>query len=113
MPELTPESAVGAAFSKLKLSVSSNDAHVFATTSLEDVWRAAEEVEKGQRNRRDMRNLAKIKPLLEALDKYSTTLGILCNGTPYLSWVWVGRLETLFGISTNFDGFLGSNQANA
>jgi hypothetical protein len=91
MPEsLDPESTIEAAFRKLKQSVSSNDALVFQSTTLEDVWKAAEEIERVQRQRRSLRNLKRIEPLLRALDKYSKPVEILCNGTPYLPWIWVG-----------------------
>lgn len=95
MPEpLTAEATIKAAFEKLKQSVSTNDASVFQSTELEDVWKAAEAIEKAQRAGRAMRNMGKIKPLLSALEKYSTALGVLCNGTPYLPWAWVSGENT-------------------
>lgn len=91
MPEpVTPELTIERAFLKLKQSVSNNDAVVFQSTMLEDVWKAAEEIERVQRQRKSLRNLKRIEPLLHALDKYSKPVEILCNGTPYLPWIWVG-----------------------
>jgi hypothetical protein len=93
MPEpLTPEWAIESAFLKLKQSVSNNDALVFQSTTLEDVWKAAEEIERVQRQRKSLRNLKRIEPLLGALEKYSKPVEILCNGTPYLPWIWVGYM---------------------
>ena len=85
-----PEEIIKIAFLKLKQSVSNNDAVVFQSTVLEDVWRAAEEIERVQRQRKSLRDLKRIQPLLLALDKYSKPVEILCNGTPYLPWIWVG-----------------------
>jgi len=91
MPEpATPEGIIESAFLKLKQSVSNGDALVFQSTILEDVWKAAEEIERIQRQRKSLRNLKRIEPLLLALDRYSKPVEILCNGTPYLPWVWVG-----------------------
>jgi hypothetical protein len=90
MPEPhTPESTIESAFLKLKQSVSSNDAMVFQSTTLEDVWKAAEEIERVQRQRKSLHNMKRIEPLLLALDKYSKPVDILCQGTPYLPWIWV------------------------
>jgi hypothetical protein len=90
MPELhMPEWTIESAFLKLKQSVNSNDAVVFQSTTLEDVWKAAEEIERVQRQRKSLRNMKRIEPLLLALDKYSKPVDILCQGTPYLPWIWV------------------------
>lgn len=90
MPEpATPEATIERAFLKLKQSVSNNDALVFQSTLLEDVWKAAEEIERAQRQRKSLRNLNRIEPLLLALDRYSKPVEILCNGTPFLPWIWV------------------------
>jgi hypothetical protein len=93
MPEpATPEGTIESAFLKLKQSVSNNDAVVFQSTLLEDVWKAAEEIERAQRQRKSLRNMKRIEPLLHALEKYSKPVGILCNGTPFLPWIWVGHV---------------------
>jgi hypothetical protein len=75
------------AFIKLRQTVSSSDVVVFETTELEDIWTAAEAIEKTQRSGRDICNMARIRPFLEALGKFSSALDTLCNGTPYLPWV--------------------------
>lgn len=90
-----PPAAFGAAFDKLKESVSAADAIKFQSTTLEDVWKATREIERTQKQRKSLKNLARIKPLLEALEKYSKSVEVLCNGTPYLPWVWVYFLTSL------------------
>jgi hypothetical protein len=84
-----PPAAFGAAFDRLKLSVSPADAARFQSTTLEDVWKAARDIERAQKQRQSLHNLARIRPLLDGLEKYSKTIEVLCNGTPYLPWVWV------------------------
>lgn len=77
------------AFDKLKASVTTTDAAEFQSTSLEDVWKAARNIECLQQRRQSVRNLRRIGPLLDAIGKYSKVIEVLCNGTPYLPWIWV------------------------
>jgi len=77
------------AISKLKQTVSSTDAAVFEHTSCEDVWKAAEEIQDAQRKRKSLRNMKRVEPFLKGLEKYSKVIEVLCNGTPYLPWIWV------------------------
>lgn len=77
------------AFKQLKSSVTSNDADIFQSTTLKEVGDAAREIETRQRERKSMRNMARIKPFLTGLEKYSKVIEVLCNGTDYLPWIWV------------------------
>ncbi len=79
------------AFEKLKESVSPSDARNFQSTTLQDVWKAATEIEKSLRQRQSVRNMRRIAPFLKGLEKYSKTIEVLCNGTPYLPWIWVSE----------------------
>jgi len=81
------------AFNRLKETVSFEDAFTFQSTTLKDVWKAAQEIQNLQRQRRSLRNMARLKPLLDSLGKYSTAVGVLCNGTPFLPWIWVSRFS--------------------
>ncbi|TVY84848.1 Vegetative incompatibility protein HET-E-1 [Lachnellula suecica] len=76
------------AYRKLKDSVSSVDANAFQATSFEEVWRAAEEIEEAHKARGNLRNMRRIEPFLKSLENYSKVVEILCNGTPYLPWIW-------------------------
>lgn len=77
------------AFTRLKRSVSLADACTFQSSELQEVRAAAEEIERSQRERGSVRNLKRIRPWLETLDTYSKAIEVLCNGTPYLPWIWV------------------------
>jgi hypothetical protein len=89
-------SSFEAAFNSLKDSVSAKDATAFQTTTLEEVWKAAEEIQLAQRQRKSLRNLRRIEPFLKCLGKYSEVIGVLCNGTPYLPWIWVSKESFVF-----------------
>jgi hypothetical protein len=82
-----------AAINKLKQTISSQDAAAFQATLIEDVWKSAEEIQESQRRRKSLRNMQRVKPFLEGLEKYSKTIEILCNGTQYLPWIWVSHLQ--------------------
>ena len=77
------------AIKTLKQTISPTDAITFQSTSAEDVWKAAEEIEESQRKRRSLRAMKRIEPFLKGLEKYSKAIEVLCNGTPYLPWIWV------------------------
>lgn len=77
------------AFEKLNQTVSSSDALLFNSTTLEDVWKAATQIQQAQRKRRSLQNLRRLEPLLRGLEKYSKAIEVICNGTPYVPWIWV------------------------
>jgi hypothetical protein len=92
-PPQTPQVTLEQAFKKLKQSVSSTDAHTFQSIELKDIRTAAEEIETNQRKRQSLRNMNRLKPFLDVLEKYSRVIEVLCNGTPYMPWVWVRYRE--------------------
>lgn len=77
------------AFSQLKTSVTSTDADIFQSTTLDEVKDAAKAIEARQRERRSMHNMARLRPFLQGLGKYAKVIEVLCNGTDYLPWIWV------------------------
>jgi hypothetical protein len=92
-PNMAALASFQTAFDKLRESVSQSDAQKFKSTTLQDVWNAAIEIEKTQRQRQSVRNMKRIEPFLKGLEKYSKTIEVLCNGTPFLPWIWVSGLS--------------------
>ena len=84
-----PRDVIADAFGKLKHSISEEDAHKFASTELKDVWVAVREIDSRQRRRLSAQNMARIEPMLRGIEKYTKIIEVLCNGTPYLPYVWV------------------------
>ncbi|CCD50121.1 similar to NACHT domain protein [Botrytis cinerea T4] len=84
----SPQNTIAGAFKRLKSSISEQDAHNFASTELKDVWLAVREIDSTQRQRQSGQNLRRIEPLLRGVEKYSKIVDVLCNGTPYLSFIW-------------------------
>ena len=84
-------STIHQAFQSLQGSISLEHRHTFESTGLQDVWAAIQDIQTAQRKRHSAQNLRRIEPLLEALEKYAKVIEILCNGTQYLSFIWVSR----------------------
>ena len=76
------------AFTDLETAVSPSDVAIFSKTTLQDVRKAASEVESQLAARQSLRNMRRLVPLFRGLDHYSRSIEILCNGTQYLAWVW-------------------------
>ena len=90
-----PPPAFEDAFEKLKATVSPSDAHDFDSTTLKDVWSAVQDIERQLAARNSLRNIRRIMPLLESLKLISGPVEVLCNGTPYLPWIWAPIKLTL------------------
>ena len=39
--------------------------------------------------------MRRLQPFFDGLDRYSKVIEILCNGTPYLSYIWVSKARRL------------------
>lgn len=77
------------AIKDLQAVLNSADATAFKSTTAEDVWRAAEDIQAAQRKRKTLRAMNRIKPFLTALEGYSDVIAVVCNGTPFVPWIWV------------------------
>jgi hypothetical protein len=85
----SPTNIIADAFEKLNRTISPEDAHKFASTDLEDVWKAVQNIQNLQRKRQSVQNLRRIEPFLKGLEKYSKVIEVLCNGTPFMPYAWV------------------------
>ncbi|PIA89572.1 Vegetative incompatibility protein HET-E-1 [Cercospora beticola] len=93
------------AFESFQQTVKHDDARTFSSTALHDVWRAAKDVESTLAARQKARNLSKIQPFLDGLEHYSKAIEVLCNGTPYLPWIWPPIKLCLIIASDSIDAF--------
>jgi hypothetical protein len=87
-----PKRSIEIAFEQLKGAISKEDAHDFASTTLQDVWTAIREIDSAQRRRLSAQNLRRIEPLLGGIEKYAKVIEVLCNGTPFMPYVWVSSV---------------------
>ena len=77
------------AFTRLEATVSPEHARLFQSTTIHDVWVSIKEMETRMAARQSSRGLRRVEPLLRGIEQYSEVVGVLCNGTPYLPWLWV------------------------
>lgn len=84
-----PKATISEAFLRFKESISEADAYDFSSTELKDVWQVVRDIDGAQRQRQSAQNLRRI------LEKYAKVVEVLCNGTPYLPYVWVFPLQLL------------------
>ncbi|KAI1173029.1 hypothetical protein F4777DRAFT_601066 [Nemania sp. FL0916] len=89
-PEPEPIRIIREAFEQFRNSVTPDDRVKIECTELKDVLSALLDIQKDLRQRRENRNLRKLHPFVEGLNRYSGFLDTLGNGfSPYLPWIWV------------------------
>ncbi|CAK7201606.1 hypothetical protein SEUCBS139899_004314 [Sporothrix eucalyptigena] len=80
--------AIDAAFKNLEKTVAPGDARGFKDTTLAQVRDAALAIESRLAARGSLRNMMRLMPLFTGLEHYAHVMEVLCNGTPYLPWLW-------------------------
>ena len=61
------------------------------TCTIQDVWKAAESIQKEQAKRRELGNMNKIRPYLDGLERYGDVIGVFVSSKPeILAFIWVG-----------------------
>ncbi|PTB59829.1 hypothetical protein M431DRAFT_56976, partial [Trichoderma harzianum CBS 226.95] len=89
------------AFEELQRTVSPLEAKDFQNTTLEDVEKAALDIENQLAARKMLRNMRRLMPLFQGLGHYSQSIEVLCNGTPYLPWIWA-PIKLILTIAADF-----------
>ncbi|GAW11335.1 hypothetical protein ANO14919_006790 [Xylariales sp. No.14919] len=80
------------AVERFRDSVSPDDRAQIESTELKDVLNALFGIQKDLQQRRENRNLRKLHPFLQGLERYSGAIDTLSNGlSPYLPWIWVRK----------------------
>lgn len=78
-----------AAFEELENTLTPADSRsIQSIVTLTAVRTAALDIEKQLAARQALRNMRRLMPLLNGLEHYSRAVDVLCNGTPYLAWIW-------------------------
>lgn len=85
---------IQAAFQRFEKTIYPSDAKLFRSLTLKDVWDAVQVIENEQTMRRSLRNTRRIQPLFEGLKTLGNLLDPLCQGVPFLCYIWVGPNST-------------------
>ncbi|KAM0254632.1 hypothetical protein ACHAQJ_006600 [Trichoderma viride] len=93
MPLPLPVSAaarqtIKAAFDDLDRTITPADSRDFRAATLQHVRDAALDIERQLAARGSLRNMRRLMPLFQGMEHYSKVADVLCNGTPYLPWIW-------------------------
>ncbi|OTA03658.1 hypothetical protein A9Z42_0041250 [Trichoderma parareesei] len=89
------------AFLDLEQVIAVPDRAQLKDLSLADVRQAALQIEEQLSARQSLRNMRRLAPLFNGLDHYSQAIEILCNGTPYLPWIWA-PIKLVLKISADY-----------
>ncbi|ESA44365.1 hypothetical protein GE21DRAFT_2385 [Neurospora crassa] len=89
------------AFEGLEKVISPSEAKDFNNTTLQNVQDAALEIESILAARQSLRNMRRLSPLFEGLKCYAETVEVLCNGTPYLPWIWA-PIKLILKVSSDY-----------
>ncbi|KAM6534445.1 hypothetical protein FALCPG4_004082 [Fusarium falciforme] len=76
------------AYDELDRTITPGDKRDFGNTTLQHVQKAALDIENQLAARQSLRNMRRLMPFFQGLEHYSKVVDILCNGTPYLPWIW-------------------------
>ncbi|KAJ3578997.1 hypothetical protein NPX13_g1567 [Xylaria arbuscula] len=77
------------AVNRFRNSVSSDDRGQIEGTGVKDVVNALVRIQQDLQERRENRNLRKLYPFVQGLERYSGAIDTLSNGlSPYLPWIW-------------------------
>ncbi|KAI1084858.1 hypothetical protein F5B20DRAFT_223327 [Whalleya microplaca] len=76
------------AFEDLNRTITPADSRSFHSITLQDVRREAIQIEDELAARQCLRNMRRLTPLFTGLEHYAKVMDVLCNGTPYLPWIW-------------------------
>ncbi|KAJ4007319.1 hypothetical protein NW766_010003 [Fusarium irregulare] len=79
---------IKSAHDELDRIISPGEKRDFAETTLRDVQNAALKLEDQLAARQSLRNMRRLMPLFRGLEHYSKVAEILCNGTPFMPWIW-------------------------
>ncbi|KAI0533637.1 hypothetical protein GGR58DRAFT_485771 [Xylaria digitata] len=89
------------AFKELEKSVSPTDSADFENATLDAVRKTALSIENQLAARQSLRNMRRLEPLFSGLHYYSKAIETLCNGTPYLPWLWA-PISIILKISSDY-----------
>lgn len=82
---------------RFRQEIAPEDDRLFQTVSLEDVRCVIREVDLQLAARQGRRNLNRLNPFLDAMERYSKAIDVLSNAVPCLPYAWV--LASHFPIS--------------
>lgn len=84
-----PNLQLQTAWDRFHQSVIPSDAASFNDATLDQVWEEAAKIQESHRRKGTSQNIRRLEPFIQGIEKYAKVLEVVCNGTPYISWIWV------------------------
>ncbi|KAH0498290.1 hypothetical protein TgHK011_005547 [Trichoderma gracile] len=89
------------AFLDLERIITVTDRTQLKHVTLDDVRQAALQIETRLAASGSLRNMRRLAPLFSGLGHYSQAIEVMCNGTPYLPWIWA-PIKLVLKISADY-----------
>ena len=80
---------------RFRHEISDEDDKLIRTTSFDDVRVAIKQIETQLAARQSLRNLERLRPYVNAVERYSNAIDPLCNGVPLMPYIWVSIRDLL------------------
>ena len=78
----------GTAYEDTQTLFRSEDTREFLTLSIRDIYEECLRIDDKLALNKRIRNMRRVRPFLEGIERYSKVIEPLCNGTPFLPWIW-------------------------
>ncbi|KAG4295211.1 hypothetical protein FPRO06_01795 [Fusarium proliferatum] len=83
------QTAIERACERFRRQLSGEDnRQILGVETVNDVRHAIRQIEQQLAARQSLRNLDRLTPFLNAIDRLSKPIDVLCNGTPFLPYIW-------------------------
>lgn len=81
---------------RFKDGLTGDEIAIFSSTTIEDLWKLAEDFQKEQSSRHCMQAWARIEPFVTGIKNYSAVIEVFVQGKPeILAFIWVFILSTV------------------
>ncbi len=87
---------------RFRKGISPEDNRSLQKVSIDDVRHAVRQIERQLAARQCLRNLDRLSPYLDAIERYSKTVEVLSNAVPFLPYAWVS-LEPIISLMPDPD----------
>ena len=91
MPESfpTPDTSFRRVLEQFKATLGQDDKEDFRLSTLDDLKLEILAIQEKQASEKKMKNFARLKPFLEAMEQYDEVVKVFLNTADFLAFVWV------------------------
>ena len=86
------------ALSDFKKGLSKKELEQFQCVDFKNVEDTIKNIERDQKGKKKMQNIARIKPVLDAMNQYGKIIEVFLNASNIIAYIWVSS-RTLYSVS--------------